>query len=193
MCGPRVGAWAAGRGAHLRRQGGARAAARPKVRGAAALEPRASARGAARGKRAAPMQHRSTTRRSARNARGAPDNPLVALARQFASLSAEARPRLGQVIRAFPARLARGGVSRASTRRAGPWAGAAAQGAAQLRPASSARRTRGRGRGRRAARAATAARGKREAATVAERRRAQRRRAGRWRVRPRKRSRLRLA
>ena len=64
----------------------------------------------------------------------------------------------------IPARLARGGMSRAPTSRAGAWVGAAAQGAAQLRPASSARRTRGRRDGGRAACAAPAARGKRAAA-----------------------------
>ena len=60
--------------------------------------------------------------------------------------------------------LGRGGVSRAPTSGAGAWVGAAAQGAAKLRPASSARRTRGRLGGGRAACAAPAARGKRAAA-----------------------------
>jgi len=63
--------------------------ARPKVRGAAAREPKASARGAARGKRAAPARLPQATRRTATNGSGAPVMPLVALAKQFASLSAE--------------------------------------------------------------------------------------------------------
>jgi hypothetical protein len=79
---------APGRGAELRRQA-EWAAAPTKLRGAAAREPKASARGAARGKRAAPAQLPRATRRTARNARGAPVMPLVALAKQFASLSAE--------------------------------------------------------------------------------------------------------
>jgi len=93
---------APGRGAQLRRQG-ERAVARPQLRGAAACEPKASARGAARGKRAAPMLVAMTTRRSARITRGAPVMPLVALARQFASLSRCSRP----CDDGIPARLAR--------------------------------------------------------------------------------------
>ena len=69
--------------------GGARAVARPKVRGAAVREPKASARGAARGKRGAPARLPRATRRTATNGSGAPVMPLVALARQFAALSAE--------------------------------------------------------------------------------------------------------
>jgi len=68
---------------------GARAVARPKVRGAAAREPKASARGAARGKREAPMRVAKTARRTATNGSGAPVIPLAALGRQFAALSAE--------------------------------------------------------------------------------------------------------
>ena len=64
----------------------------------------------------------------------------------------------------MPARLGRGGVSRAPTSGAGAWVGAAAQCAAQLHTASSARRARGRACGGRAACAAAAARGKRAAA-----------------------------
>lgn len=79
---------APGRGAHLPRQG-ARAVARPRVRGAAAREPKASARGAARGNRAAPVHLAMTARRTATNGSDAPFVPLVALAEQFAALSAE--------------------------------------------------------------------------------------------------------
>ena len=79
------------RGADLRRRGGA-GGGPAKVRGAAAREPKASACGAARGKRAAPVHEVSTERRTARNAGGAPVMPLVALAMQFASLSAESGP-----------------------------------------------------------------------------------------------------
>jgi hypothetical protein len=67
----------------------ARAVEPPNVRGAAAREPKASARGAARGKRAAPMRVAMTARRTATNGSGAPVMPLVALAKQFAALSAE--------------------------------------------------------------------------------------------------------
>jgi len=79
---------APGRGADLRRHGGA-GGGPTKVRGAAAREPKASARGAARGKRAAPARLPRATRRTATNGSGAPVMPLVALAQQFASLSAE--------------------------------------------------------------------------------------------------------
>jgi hypothetical protein len=148
------------RGAQLRRQGGS-GGGRPKLRGAGAREPKASARGAARGKRAAPPHGPTTERRFARNARDAAVMPLVALAMQFAPLSAERGPTDEQI----PARLPRGGASRAATSGAGAWVGAAAHGAAQLRRASSARRPRGRVRGGRAACAAAAARGKRAGAT----------------------------
>ena len=66
--GPQLGlrggrAEAPGRGAHLRRQG-AWAVVRPQMRGAAAREPKASARGAARGKRAAAQLEATTTTRA---------------------------------------------------------------------------------------------------------------------------------
>lgn len=54
---------APGRGAHLRLQG-ARVVVRPQMRGAAAREPKASARGAARGKRAARAREVMTTSRA---------------------------------------------------------------------------------------------------------------------------------
>jgi hypothetical protein len=63
--------------------------ARPKVRGAAEREPKASARGAARGKRAASARLPRAARRTATNGSGVPVMPLVALAKQFAALSAE--------------------------------------------------------------------------------------------------------
>jgi len=171
---------APGRGAHLRRQG-ARAVARPKVRGAAAREPKASARGAARGKRAAPMQHRSTMRRSARNARGAPDIPLVALARQFASLSAERAPTDMSIpcevrARRREPRANEQGGGLGGSRGAGRCAAAPCeQHAADAREGAwGERRLRcARGEGETCSRAA-----------VAERRRARRRGVGRWRVRP---------
>lgn len=173
---------APGRGASLRRQG-ARAVARPKGRGAAAREPKASARGAARGKRAAPMQHRSTTRRSARNARGAPDIPLVALARQFASLSAEHGPTDMSIpcevgARRREPRPNEQGGGLGGSRGAGRCGAAPCeQRAADARVVGwGARRLRcGRGEGETCGRAAGA-----------ERRRARRIRVGWWRVRPRK-------
>jgi hypothetical protein len=82
---------APGRGADLRRQGGV-GGGPTKVRGAAAREPKATARGAARGKRAAPMRLAMTARRTATNGSGALVMPLVALAKQFAALSAERGP-----------------------------------------------------------------------------------------------------
>jgi hypothetical protein len=79
---------------------------RPKLRGAAAREPKASARGVAGvGKRAASLHMASTMRNAAHEVRGVPGMPLVALAMQFARLSAEHSPaRLG-----MPAMLVRGG------------------------------------------------------------------------------------
>ena len=141
MCGPRVAAWVAGRTwARRRREGGSAGprsapSAAGGVGGGAAegarsgsVRAEASTRGAApgRGKRAAPMRDRFGDEAAAREARGLPDIPLVALARQFAPLSAEHTPSRFS----FPAMLERDGASR-PRQRAGR--GGGKRGAGRLR------------------------------------------------------------
>jgi hypothetical protein len=180
MCGRREGP---------RRMCGGRPSRRPHMGGAAGGRKRRAAertfggggRGRWRGRRCAERQCASRRRahaarrrgnvhrlRVCHGRRGAP-RPTGAVRRscrcwRWRSSLLRSRQRVRPTDDEPPARLGRGGVSRAPTSGAGAWVGAAAQGAAQLRPASSARRTRGRWRGGRAACAAAAARGKRAAA-----------------------------
>jgi hypothetical protein len=89
-CGGADGNWVSAAGGRKRRAaerdcgGRGRGGGRPQSRGAAAREPKASARGAARvAERAAPMRLASTTRNATRAARGVPDVPPLRLRRRW--------------------------------------------------------------------------------------------------------------